>query len=211
MILRKYAHPTVVLDENGVSLLIDPGTFTAAAPELIRAAAAVLITHEHPDHADIDLVTAALDSQPTLTVWAPPSVAALLPDCPDRVRVVASGDSGIVAGFRVRVVGGAHAAIHPDLPESANVGYIIEENVYHPGDSYFVPDEPVRTLLVPMSGPFAHLEKIIDFIRAVQPVTAVQIHDMLLTDTGKQFLAQFIDPLTETALTVLNEGDAIHI
>ncbi|WP_354030708.1 MBL fold metallo-hydrolase [Curtobacterium sp. 1544] len=173
MILRKYAHPTVVLEENGKSLLIDPGTFTAAAPELIRAAAAVLITHEHPVHADVDLVTAALDGQPTLTVWAPASVAALLPDRPDRVRVVAPGDSGIVAGFRVAVVGGAHAIIHPDLPVSANVSYIVEENVYHPGDSYFVPDEPVRTLLVPMSGPFAHLEKIIDFIRAVTPAGCV--------------------------------------
>ena len=109
------------------------------------------------------------------------------------------------------VVGGTHAVIHPDMPESTNVGYIIDDDVYHPGDSYFVPDQPVQTLLVPMSGPFAHLEKIIDFIRAVRPTRAVQIHDVLLTETGKQFLAQFVDPFTGIDLTILDDGGALRL
>lgn len=211
MILRKYTHPTVVLDKEGATLLIDPGTFTAAAKTLIREASAVLVTHEHPDHADIDLISATLTRQPDLTVWAPASVAALLPDHPDRIRVIAPGETGEVAGFRVAVVGGTHAVIHPDMPESTNVGYIIDDDVYHPGDSYFVPDQPVQTLLVPMSGPFAHLEKIIDFIRAVRPTRAVQIHDVLLTETGKQFLAQFVDPFTGIDLTILDDGGVLRL
>ncbi|WP_217483597.1 MBL fold metallo-hydrolase [Curtobacterium sp. Csp2] len=68
MILRKYTHPIVVLEKDGATLLVDPGTFTASAAELIRDADGVLVTHEHPDHADIDLIAAALDSQPELLV-----------------------------------------------------------------------------------------------------------------------------------------------
>ncbi|WP_217483596.1 hypothetical protein [Curtobacterium sp. Csp2] len=101
--------------------------------------------------------------------------------------------------------------IHPDLPESSNVGYVIDDNVYHPGDSYFVPQQPVRTLLVPMSGPFAHLDRIIDFIRATHPERAIQIHDALLTDVGKQFLTQFIDPLTPSPLEILEEGIPVRL
>lgn len=211
MILRKYTHPTVVLEKNGASLLIDPGMFTTVAPQLIRDATAVLITHEHPDHADIDLIAAALTAQPDLTAWVPASVAALLPEHPGRIRMVAPGDAGDVAGFRVTVVGGEHEVIHPDMPESTNVGYVIDENVYHPGDSYFVPEQSVQTLLVPMSGPFAHLDRIIDFIRGVRPTRAVQIHDVLLTKTGKQVLAQFVDPLTNVELMILDEGESLPV
>jgi len=211
VILRKFTHPTIVLEKVGRSLLIDPGTFTPAAAELIQDASVVLITHEHPDHADIDLIGAALEAQPGLEVWASRAVADLLPTHRGSVRVVAPGDQGVAAGFAVRVVGGVHEAIHADVPASSNVGYVIDEDVYHPGDSYFVPDVPVRTLLVPLSGPFARVDKIVDFIRAANPARAMAIHDALLTDMGKQFLAQFIDPLTDVPLTILDETAALML
>jgi len=211
MILRKYTHPTVVLEKHGVSLIIDPGTFTSAATELIRAASVVLVTHEHPDHADVPLLAAALTDQPALIVWAPSSVANQLPEHRERIRVVNPGDTGTAAGFHISVVGGHHETIHPDLPESGNVGYIIDQDVYHPGDSYYVPGEPVTTLLVPISGPFARVDKMVDFIRATHPTRAIAIHDLLLTDMGKHFLTQFIDPLTGLELTLLAEGDALQL
>ena len=52
----------------------------------------------------------------------------------------------------LRVVGGAHAEIYEGLPGCANVGFVVE-GVYHPGDSLFVPDVPVTTLLVPWTVP----------------------------------------------------------
>jgi L-ascorbate metabolism protein UlaG (beta-lactamase superfamily) len=55
--------------------VIDPGTFSDAAAAL-DGAAALLVTHEHPDHVDVDAVTAALASDPDLTVWTTASVRA---------------------------------------------------------------------------------------------------------------------------------------
>ncbi|WAC70115.1 MBL fold metallo-hydrolase [Microbacterium sp. SL75] len=211
MILRKHTHPTVVLEKDGASLLIDPGVFTTDAPELIRDASVVLITHDHPDHADVDLLTAALDSQPDLKIWAPPSVANQIPRHGDRIRVVEPGGTGDAAGFHISVVGGRHESIHLDMPASGNVGYVIDQDVYHPGDSYYVPEENVTTLLVPLSGPFSRLDKIVDFIRAARPTRAIAIHDVLLTEMGKEFLAQFITPLAGLELAVLRDNDSVQI
>ena len=52
----------------------------------------------------------------------------------------------------VRAYGGRHAVIHPDLPPVANLGYLVDGSVYHPGDSFDVPaDATVDTLFVPVS------------------------------------------------------------
>ncbi|TFB83611.1 MBL fold metallo-hydrolase [Cryobacterium algoricola] len=211
MILHKHTHPTVVLHKERSSLLIDPGTFTPAAPRLVGETSAVLITHDHPDHFDVDLLSAALESQRELRIWAPADVVAQLHNDDGRVTVVAPGDRIDIDGFQVDVVGGTHAVIHPDMPETGNVGYVIDDDVYHPGDSYHVPGLPVKTLLVPTSGPWAKLDAAVDFIRAVQPDRAIQIHDMMLTAAGRQFFSQFVDPLTGIELLILEDGDAVQL
>ena len=45
--------------------------------------------------------------------------------------------------------GGQHALIHPAIPMIANLGYLVDGSVYHPGDSFTVPTAPVSTLLLP--------------------------------------------------------------
>ena len=49
MRFTKLGHSCVRLEKDGAVLVIDPGTFTDAAAAL-AGAAAVLVTHQHPDH-----------------------------------------------------------------------------------------------------------------------------------------------------------------
>src|SRR5262252_4561426 len=97
--------------------------------------AAVLVTHQHPDHLDEERLRAALADDPELAVWTNPSVAALLADLGDRVHAVGRGDRFDVAGVEVEVHGELHALIHPDIPRIANVGFRIDGSVFHPGDA----------------------------------------------------------------------------
>jgi L-ascorbate metabolism protein UlaG (beta-lactamase superfamily) len=71
MELTKHAHATVVLTEGDRTLVIDPGAYTPNSPALIAGTSAVLVTHDHPDHFDAAILTAALDARPQLRVWAP--------------------------------------------------------------------------------------------------------------------------------------------
>ena len=212
MELTKHGHACVVLSDGERRLVIDPGAFTE--PSALDGASAVLITHEHADHFVPDRVRAALDSDPALEVWTNKSVAAQLEGLGGRVHVVGNGDAVTAAGFEVTVHGELHAEIHPDVPRIANIGFLVNGQVFHPGDALTVPGEPVATLLVPMHAPWSRTADVIDYVRAVDADPAYAIHDGLLNDTGLSVVGGLLGergPGTPTPFSRLAPGDTAEV
>jgi L-ascorbate metabolism protein UlaG (beta-lactamase superfamily) len=195
MQFTKYSHSCVRLDDAGRALVIDPGVFSEAATAL-AGANAVLITHEHPDHLDAAALRAAAASNPELRIWAPAGVAASLADRGDQVSVAAGEESFEVAGFQVRTVGHQHAVVHPLIPVIANVGYLIDGALYHPGDSLTVPSVAVQTLLAPISAPWLKASEVIDFIISVRAPRVLQLHDAIVNEVGTNLVEGLIKGLT---------------
>jgi L-ascorbate metabolism protein UlaG (beta-lactamase superfamily) len=185
MELIKYGHACVVLVDGERRLVVDPGAFTD--PSALDGASAVLVTHEHPDHFVADRLRAAMDADPALEVWTNASVAGQLEGLGGRVHVVGPGDAVSVAGFDVHVHGELHAEIHPEIPRVKNVGFLVDGQVFHPGDALTVPDEPVATLLLPVHAPWSKASEVIDYVRAVHADQAYAVHDGLLNDTPTPF------------------------
>lgn len=184
MRMTKFTHACVRLDDGDRSLVIDPGDFSECA-EALDGASAVLITHEHFDHLNVDAVLSAAKANPDLLVWAPASVVQKLTDLGSRAVAVAPGESFDAAGFSVRAFGGQHAVIHQAIgTPCANVGYLVNDAVYHPGDSFFVPPTAVSALLVPLHAPWSKLSEVIDFVVAVRAARAFPIHDAMLSASG---------------------------
>ncbi|MCK2212803.1 MBL fold metallo-hydrolase [Actinomadura sp. ATCC 31491] len=179
MQLTKYGHACVRLEKDGKVLVIDPGAFTR--DPVLDGADAVLITHEHMDHVDVGKLTAA---SPDLEVWTCEGVAAELSEVPAKVQVVRHGDAFETAGFRVRAFGEWHAANHPDVPIVQNVGFLVEDEVFYPGDSFTVPEAEVGTLLVPTGAPWLKLPEVVEYLRTVRPARAYSTHDALYGDIG---------------------------
>lgn len=211
MEITKHTHATVVLSKGDTSLVIDPGAYTPNSAEVIADTTAVLITHDHPDHFDAGILNAALAAQADLRVWAPASVVEALDSHDGRVVAVSAGDVFQAAGFEVAVLGESHAPIHPDMPRMDNVGYVVDSTVYHPGDSYVVPEAAIDVLLVPTSGPWAKLDEAIDFVRSVKPTRALQIHDLMLSDAGRQMFSQIIGDMSGVSLQTVEPGTTITV
>jgi L-ascorbate metabolism protein UlaG (beta-lactamase superfamily) len=212
MELIKHGHACVVLRDGDRRLVLDPGGFTE--PGALDGATAVLITHEHPDHFAPERLRTAMDADPALEVWTNTSVAARLEGLGGRVHVVGHGDAVSVAGFDVHVHGELHAEIHPDVPRIANVGFLVAGRVFHPGDAFTVPDEPVTTLLVPLHAPWSKTGEVIDYVRAVHADRAYAVHDGLLNDTGLALVAGLLGergPGTPTPFSRLAQGDSVEL
>ena len=212
MELTKHGHACVVLSDENRRLVLDPGAFTDQS--VLQGASAVLVTHEHFDHVVPDQLLAALDADPALEVWTNRSVAAQLEGAGSRVHVVGAGDTFTAAGFDVQVHGELHAVIHPDIPRIPNIGFLVEGLVFHPGDAFTVPDEPVSTLLLPVHAPWSKLSEVIDYVREVRADQAYALHDALLSEAGLGAYAGLLGergPGTPTPYSRLAPGDSVDV
>jgi L-ascorbate metabolism protein UlaG (beta-lactamase superfamily) len=208
MRITKFTHACLRIEHDGGVLVIDPGVFSEA--EALDGADAVLITHEHFDHVDIEALRAL--KQPELTVHTHADVEAQLTDLDADVYAVAPGDTFVAAGMTVRAHGGRHAVIHPDIPRVVNIGFVIDTPdgpLYHPGDAFHVPDERIATLFVPVSAPWLKLAEAIDFTREVAPERAFALHDSLLVDAGQQMVTGHMTSLCGTRYARLEPGTSV--
>jgi len=183
MRITKLGHACVRVEHDGQVLVVDPGAFTERGS--VDGATAVLVTHEHVDHLDVDHLRAT--DAPVHTIAAVRDrIAEADEDVAARVHVVRPGDR-FDAGLPVTAVGELHAVIHEDLPRVHNSGYVIElgdRRVYHPGDALTPPPGPVDLLLLPVHAPWSKLSEVVAFAREVGAARSVAVHDGLLNDTG---------------------------
>ena len=193
MEITKFNHACIRVQSGDRSLVIDPGTFSRL-DQALEGVEAILVTHEHADHLDLEPVLAALTRDPALVLYAPVALAATVlaaaleksvPDAAGRIHGVGPGVSFRAAGMDISTHGGMHAVIHHALPVVANIGYFIDGRLYHPGDSYQVPEGiNVDTLLLPAHAPWAKIGETIEFLSMVGAALNVPIHDGLLNERG---------------------------
>lgn len=203
MQITKYTHACVRLEQGGGVLVIDPGIWSE--PRALLGANAVLLTHEHIDHVDV-LRLAGLG----VPVYAPADarIAALEATRGLTVIPMTSGQECTAAGFKVRAVGSRHAFIYDGQPDCANLGYVVEDRLYHPGDALQVPDQPIETLLVPVHGSWLRTDEAIDFVKAVKPQRTFAIHDAQLNERGLDGVNAWLAAEAASGYRYLAPGEA---
>lgn len=166
-------HSTIAIAAPEGTIVIDPGGFTDVS--CLDGAAAVLLTHAHADHLDVELVRAS-----GLPVWGTQEAI----DAVGSGTVVRSGETFDILGQEIRAIGGLHEVIHPDVPRPENVGYYID-GLLHPGDEYADCPWPVEVLLLPVAGPWVKGEHAVDYGRRIGARVTIPIHDAVLSEIGK--------------------------
>ena len=180
-----FGHSCVLVETGNARLLFDPGTFSQGFEEL-RDLTAVLITHQHADHLDVDRLPALMRANPQATLVADAGSAEQeIAKLSLATTVANAGDTIELAGASVHAVGGNHATIHPEWAVPPNVGYVVDGGAfYHPGDSLFVPEEKIDVLGIPAAAPWLKTVEALEFQRAVAPRLSVPIHDAMLSEIG---------------------------
>lgn len=189
MKLVKYEHACFTVEEDGQLLVVDPGNFSAdfIAPENVVA---VVITHEHADHFDPDMLAAIYNKNPDSFLLADRSIIDLMPD--HRGQAVSVGETVSVGKFQLEFFGGEHATIHRSLSPITNLGVLINEILYYPGDSFTLPRVAIDTLALPVAAPWLKIGEAIDFLVDVRPRLAFPTHDAILSENGKTLVDRML-------------------
>jgi L-ascorbate metabolism protein UlaG (beta-lactamase superfamily) len=208
-----YGQSCVLAETATARLLLDPGTLASGFEEL-TGLDAILVTHQHPDHVDVDRLPALLAANPGAELVADVGTAEQLEAMGIACRTVRPGEKLQIAGADIDVVGGDHAVIHPDIPVVPNNGYLIDSGstaVLHPGDSYTLPGREIDALLIATGAPWLKISEAVDYLRAVAPPLCVPIHQALLAKPEKYYgLYNQLAP-RGTDVQVATHGEALKI
>ncbi|MGE2731436.1 MBL fold metallo-hydrolase [Mycolicibacterium vaccae] len=186
MELTHFGHSCLMASVPGTAVLFDPGNFSHGFDGL-TGLAAILVTHQHHDHADPDRLPALVEANPHAALYADRQTAALYGPPWQALR---PGDALDIGAFHVRAVGGLHGVIHPDLPVVDNISFLVGDGEHpaklmHPGDALFNPGEPVVVLGTPVGGPWMNIAESVNFLRAVAPEHAVPIHHGMVDPSAR--------------------------
>jgi L-ascorbate metabolism protein UlaG (beta-lactamase superfamily) len=180
MKLTHFVHSCVLVETPSSRLLFDPGVFSNGF-EGLTDLDGIVITHQHPDHLDLERLPALVAANPRARLIVDPGSALPVTERGLDFQVAGSGETLQIGGSRVDVVGGDHAVIHPDVPVIPNLGYVLDDGAfYHPGDSFSLPGRDIDVLGLPTGAPWLKLSEAVDFFRAVSPRLAVPIHEAIL-------------------------------
>jgi L-ascorbate metabolism protein UlaG (beta-lactamase superfamily) len=210
MKLTKYEHACLVLEQNGETLVIDPGSFTRDLVEL-SGVVAIVITHQHADHwtpAQLDHIIAA---NPGVTIFGPDGVTRSAADY--AVTTVIPGEKITVGPFTLEFFGGIHATIHSSIPVIDNVGVLVNRLLYYAGDSFSTPGVPVDTLAVPAGAPWMKIAEAMDYVTAIAPRQSFPTHEMVLSPAGKTMSNDRIAAMTtlvDGTFFALEPGDTLE-
>lgn len=183
MKLTKYEHACFTVEKDNRLVVVDPGGFSGdfIAPENVVA---VVVTHQHGDHFDSDILAAIHAKNPEAILFADQAIIDIVPEFPG--QAIEANEEIIIEGFTLAFYGGKHAEIHHSMPIIPNVGVMINDLLYYPGDSLVVPDAAVDTLAIPAAAPWLKIGEAMDFLLAVKPRFAFPTHDAILSEIGKE-------------------------
>ncbi|MDB5167103.1 MAG: hypothetical protein JWN26_248 [Candidatus Saccharibacteria bacterium] len=210
MKITKYEHACFTVEEDGQILVVDPGNFTTDF-QVTNNIVAIVITHEHADHFDSDLLASIYDKNPDSVLISLKSVTQEMPD--HKSQAVTAGDVVTVGPFDLEFFGGTHAEIHPDIPLIDNLGVLINQKLYYPGDSFALPNKPIDVLALPVSAPWLKISETIEFLIAVKPRLVFPTHDAILSPSGKGIADRLVPIFAEklgTSYTRLDRRQTIE-
>lgn len=183
MRLTKLEHATVLVEEGGSRLVIDPGSFTRPLVGTAETVA-VVITHEHPDHWTPEQLERLRAANPSLRVLGPAGAASAAHGFP--VETVAAGDVVEAGPFELRFFGAEHALIHRSIPVIDNVGVLVNGRFYYAGDSFTRPDgSDVEVLAAPSGAPWMKIAESMDYVLDLTPRHAFATHEAVLSEAGR--------------------------
>jgi L-ascorbate metabolism protein UlaG (beta-lactamase superfamily) len=203
MKVTKFAQSCLVLEKDGGRIAIDPGSITMDHHSLdeLGHLDAVLYTHRHHDHFDERCVDALHDRG--VRLYGNADVCSLV----EGMTELRDDEVQEVAGFRVHPRDLPHVPMVDGAPGPPNTGFLVDGELFHPGDGMDLADLRARLLALPIAGPSISFRDAHVFAERVGASVVVPMHyDFFVADPA--LFARYCDV---AEVVVLGAGETAEL
>lgn len=184
MKITKYGHCCMLIEEQGVRILTDPGEYSDGQNQ-VEDVDLIIITHEHSDHFHIESIKNIISNNPNVKIVTNGTVSELLKDEGiNNFEIVEDGNSTEVNGIKIEAYGTKHEQLFRTIEASSNTGFFIGTRLFYPGDAFTDPNKSVDILALPVAGPWLNIQQAIDYALKIKPKVAIPVHDGILKAYG---------------------------
>ena len=180
MIITHHGHSCVAIEKEGTKILIDPGKFAfdvnGKQPEDFTGITAILLTHEHGDHTDPEIIAKILAVNPGCLIYTNNSIVKILGEKGVLAQTLAPGSEVVIGSLTARAIDCPHGSLPVPVPEST--GFLIDGIILDPSDSLDPQPLPqgVKVLLAPACAPWMTANDAIAFVEKVKPEIVMPVH-----------------------------------
>jgi L-ascorbate metabolism protein UlaG (beta-lactamase superfamily) len=196
MKIQKLGHSCLLIEKDGSRILIDPGSSVFVGPGFDPASVvgltAILITHEHMDHADASAIKTLQERNANVLIMSNAGVKAFLEKEGIAVELFESGERSI-GSFFVEAVPAAHGALI--VPTPPNTAYIIDKQLLITGDSLndSLISHPgvkgIEVLALPIFAPWMKQPEAAEFGKQIKPKIIIPVHEGVVISVFAQRLS----------------------
>lgn len=213
MRITKREHACLDIAHGPSRLIIDPGVFANSLTEL-SGITVLVITHVHQDHFNEEKVRSILSQNPDLQLFTTRQTADRLSGA--KVTVPEIGSQYNVGDFTFEFFGGQHAYIFDELqtPQDQNLGVLVNDRLYYPGDSFAPCPKAHTAVAVPANAPWMKLEEARIFLEQDPSRIAFPTHNGFVNEAGNNLVNTLLAGCTEQSgkeYKALETGDTFEI
>ena len=180
MKIKKIGHCCLLINTGEITILTDPGAFTADSHKDVTGIDVILITHEHADHLHVGSLKEIVVNNPEAKVITNSSVGKLIAEEGIKYEILEGKDTKEYLNTLIEAFDAKHEEIYEEVGQVQNTGYFIANKLFYPGDAYCDPEKDVDVLALPVAGPWCRVPDTIRYALKLKPNKVFPVHDGLL-------------------------------
>lgn len=180
MRVTKYIHSCLLIEDQGKTILIDPGIFTYEAKALdvniLNKLDYILVTHGHTDHVSVLFLKELLKRFPKVKIISNRDVVNLLRK--EGIAVQTNSNE------HVQLTPAEHERLIPGMQMPENTLFTVFGRLNDPGDSLHF-DKSSEILALPVQAPWGSLVQAVEKALILKPKIIIPIHDWHWRDEAR--------------------------
>lgn len=212
MKVTKYGHCCLKVSKDNITLLIDPGSYSIDTNPVDEEIDSIFISHEHADHLHIDSIKKLIEKNNDIKIYAGKSVGAMLDSNNIKYINISDKKDISIGNMNISFIHGKHAKIYETISPVDNIGIIVDNSFYYPGDNFKTPGTDIKTLALPVAGPWMKISEAVDFALSIKPSLVFPVHDGMLKFVGSAHsLPESVFRSKGISFIVLESGKEVDI